>query len=200
MGSDASGQGDSMKQFWIFDFGFWIQGFKGKREFCLALCAMLLALSLPVEAQQAKAVPKIGYLSASTRVSHMPSFQAFQEGLRELGYVEGRNITIEARFAEGKANRLPELVSELIRLKVDILLAGGSEAVRPVKEASETIPIVVAHFEDPVAEGFVASLAHPGRKHHRAKQDVERLGRQAPRVAQGSGSYDSPCGCPFESR
>jgi putative tryptophan/tyrosine transport system substrate-binding protein len=131
-------------------------------KFALVLSALLFALSLPVEAQQAKAVPKIGYLSASTRVSHMPSFQAFQEGLRELGYVEGRNIAIEARFAEGKANRLPELVSELIRLKVDILLAGGSEAVRPAKEASETIPIVVAHFEDPVAEGFVASLARPG--------------------------------------
>jgi putative tryptophan/tyrosine transport system substrate-binding protein len=76
--------------------------------------------------------------------------------------VEGVNIAIEARFAEGKADRLPELVAELIRLKVDVLLAGGSEAVRPAKEATTTIPIVVAHFEDPVAEGFVVSLARPG--------------------------------------
>jgi ABC-type uncharacterized transport system substrate-binding protein len=128
----------------------------------LALCAMLLALCLPVDAHQAKAVPKIGYLSASTRVSHVPSFQAFQEGLRELGYVEGQNISLEARFAEGKAEKLPELVAELVRLKVDIILAGGSQAVKPAREATKTVPIVVAHFEDPVAEGFVASLARPG--------------------------------------
>jgi putative ABC transport system substrate-binding protein len=114
------------------------------------------------EAQQPPKVHRIGYLSASARADHAPSFEAFQLGLRELGYVEGKNIIIEARFAEGQAERLPELVAELVRLKVDVILAGGSEAVRPAKEAAKTIPIVVAHFEDPIGEGFVTSLARPG--------------------------------------
>lgn len=127
----------------------------------LSITFLLTTLS-SAEAQRPKKVPQIDYLSASVRVSHAPSFEAFQQGLRELGYVEGQNIRIEARFAEGKAERLPELVVELVRLKVDVILAGGSEAVRPAKEATKTIPIVVAHFEDPIGEGFVASLARPG--------------------------------------
>jgi putative tryptophan/tyrosine transport system substrate-binding protein len=129
---------------------------------CSMLSVFLLTLCSAVQAQQTKKVPRIGYLSASVRASHAPSFEAFQQGLRELGYVEGQNISIEARFAEGKAERLPELVAELVRLKVDVILAGGSEAVRPAREATKTIPIVVAHFEDPIGEGFVASLARPG--------------------------------------
>jgi putative tryptophan/tyrosine transport system substrate-binding protein len=127
----------------------------------------LLAISLVLhvqlaEAEQPTKVQRIGYLSASVRAVHAPSFEAFQLGLRELGYLENKNIIIEARFAEGQAERLPELVAELVRLKVDVILAGGSEAVRPAKEAAKTIPIVVAHFEDPIGEGFVASLARPG--------------------------------------
>jgi putative ABC transport system substrate-binding protein len=124
--------------------------------------AVQLAIGVIAEAQQPEKVPRIGYLSASTRASHAPSFEAFQQGLRVLGYTEGQDIKIEARFAEGKAERLPELVAELIRLKVDVILAGGSEAVRPAKEATKAIPIVVAHFEDPIGEGFVTSLARPG--------------------------------------
>jgi putative ABC transport system substrate-binding protein len=124
--------------------------------------ALLFALCSSADAQQAKRIPQIGYLSASVRAVHAPSFEAFQQGLRELGYVEGNNISIEARFAEGKAERLPDLVTELVQLKVDVILAGGSEAVRPAKQATTTIPIVVAHFEDPIGEGYVASLARPG--------------------------------------
>ena len=132
-----------------------------KLRWLLAILFVLGSESLG-KAQQALKVHRIGYLSASVRATHAPSFEAFQLGLRELGYIEGKNIIIEARFAEGQAERLPELVAELVRLKVDVILAGGSEAVRPAKEAAKTIPIVVAHFEDPIGEGFVASLARPG--------------------------------------
>ena len=126
------------------------------------LTTLILTFAASTGARQAKNMPRVGYLSASTRVSHAPSFAAFRQGLQELGYVEGKNIGIEARFAEGKADRLPQLISELIELKVDVLLVGGSEAVRSARQATTAIPIVVAHFEDPVAEGFVASLARPG--------------------------------------
>jgi putative tryptophan/tyrosine transport system substrate-binding protein len=128
----------------------------------LALCATLLALCGLAEAQQVKRVPRIGYLSASIRADHAPSFEAFRIGLRELGYVEGQNITIEARFADGKAGRLPDLVAELVHLDVDVIVAGGNTVVRPAKEVTKTIPIVVVHLEDPVREGFIASLARPG--------------------------------------
>jgi ABC-type uncharacterized transport system substrate-binding protein len=126
------------------------------------LAAMLLSLSFSAEAQQPAKLHLIGYLSASVQTVHAPSFKAFQDGLRELGYMEGKNIRIEARFAEAKAERLPELVVDLVRLKVDVIVAGGSEAVGAAKEAAKSIPIVVAHFEDPVGEGYVTSLARPG--------------------------------------
>jgi putative ABC transport system substrate-binding protein len=121
----------------------------------------LFAIIPAADAQQGKKIPLVGYLSASVRVNNAPSFEAFRQGLRDLGYIEGRNIAIEARFAEGQAARLPELIAELLRLKIDILVAGGSEAVRPAK-GNSTLPIVVAHFEDPVGEGFVTNLARPG--------------------------------------
>jgi putative ABC transport system substrate-binding protein len=87
---------------------------------------------------------------------------AFRERLRELGYVEGRNIIIEYRYAEGKLERLPALVDELVRLKVDVILSGGPAVTRPAKEATKTIPIVMAQDDDPVGSGFIASLARPG--------------------------------------
>ena len=128
----------------------------------ILLGALLLAFCFPAEAQQRGKVYRIGYLSATHRDRHAQRFQAFRQRLRELGYVDGRNITITDRYAEGKAERIPELVAELIRLKVDVILAGGSQAAGPAKEATRTIPIVVVHFEDPVREGFVTSLARPG--------------------------------------
>ena len=91
-----------------------------------------------------------------------PRAEAFRQGLRELGYVEGENIIIEYRYAEGKFDRLPALAAELVRLKVDIIVTGGPAATRPAKEATSTIPIVMAQSSDPVAEGFVVSLARPG--------------------------------------
>jgi putative ABC transport system substrate-binding protein len=87
---------------------------------------------------------------------------AFRQRLRELGYVEGKTIVVESRYAEGKLERLPGLVDELVRLKVDVILSGGPAVTRPAKEATKTIPIVMAQDDDPVANGFVASLARPG--------------------------------------
>src|SRR5439155_21474355 len=114
------------------------------------------------EAQQQTKIPRIGYLSGNFLSSESARTEAFRQGLRELGYVEGKNILIEYRYAEGKLDRLPALAAELVRLKVDLIVTGGPGATRPAKEATVTIPIVFAQDGDPVASGFVASLARPG--------------------------------------
>ena len=115
------------------------------------------------QAQQPKKVPRIGYLTADSRSARADvRAEAFRKGLRELGYVEGENIIIEWRSAEGKQDRLPALAAELVRLKADIIVTGGPTATRPVKEATTTIPIVMTQDSDPVGNGFVASLARPG--------------------------------------
>jgi len=124
----------------------------------LALAAMLLALSFPAEAQQPKKIPRIGYL---TGVGSAPS-KAFLQGLRDLGYIEGKNILIEFRTTEGKSERWPELAAELVRLKVDVIVANTAPAVIAAKNAMPTIPIVMRNVADPIALGLVASLAHPG--------------------------------------
>jgi len=123
---------------------------------------MLLALSYSASAQQPKKVPRIGFLAAVSLSANSVRFEAFRQGLRELGYVEGKNIVIEWRYADGKLDRLPALAAELVRLNVDIIVSGGSTATRPAKEATNTIPIVMAQDTDPVGNGFVASLARPG--------------------------------------
>jgi putative ABC transport system substrate-binding protein len=128
----------------------------------LTLCAMLCALCAIAEAQQPKKVPRIGYLTGSSPSAIAERTEAFRQGLRDLGYVEGKDIVIEYRYAEGKLERLPTLVSELVRLKVDVIVTGGPAATRPAKEATATIPIVMAGVNDPVGNGFVASLARPG--------------------------------------
>jgi putative ABC transport system substrate-binding protein len=123
---------------------------------------VLLALGVIAEAQQAKKVPRIGYLGATSRSTNPARIEAFRQGLSELGYVEGKNIVIEYRFAEGKLDRFPALASELVRLKVDVVLTGGPIATRSAKQATATIPIVMAYDDDPVGSGFVTSLARPG--------------------------------------
>jgi putative tryptophan/tyrosine transport system substrate-binding protein len=128
----------------------------------LTLCAMLFALCGSVDAQQPKKVPRIGFLYAGSPSGQLARAEAFRQGLRELEYVEGKNIVIEYRHAEGKYDRLPGLVAELVRLKVDIIVTGGGPATRSAKEATKTIPIVMAQDDDPVASGFVVSLARPG--------------------------------------
>ena len=122
---------------------------------------VLLAAVIAV-AQQPTKVPRIGYLSTDSPSTIAARIEAFRQGLRELGYVEGKNIVIEWRFAEGKAARLPGLAAELVRLKVEVIVTSGPAATRAAKEATVTIPIVMAQDPDPVGNGLVASLAQPG--------------------------------------
>src|SRR5262249_15194317 len=129
----------------------------------LTLCAMLFALCLPASAQQAKKVPRIGYLSAADPTRESARSEAIRVALRELGYIDGQNIAIEYRYAEGKRDRYPKLAAELVRLKVDIILVTGAEVlVQAAKNATKTIPIVMMRGADPVDAGLVESLARPG--------------------------------------
>jgi putative tryptophan/tyrosine transport system substrate-binding protein len=123
------------------------------------LAALLFAPVYPAHAQK-QATPRIGVLLLGAPPN--ANLDAFIEGLRELGYIEGKNILIEYRFAEGKAERLPELAIELVRLKVDAIFTGGTPAIFALKQATKTIPIVFFSTSDPIGTGVVASLAHPG--------------------------------------
>jgi putative tryptophan/tyrosine transport system substrate-binding protein len=134
----------------------------GKRLFSLSLCALLVGLSVEAKAQQATKIHRIGHLGGTSSSGNPARIEAFRQGLRELGYVEGKNIVIEWRHHEGKLDRLPALAAELVRLKVDIIITVGPPAARAAKEASITIPIVMTQVGDPVGSGFVASLARPG--------------------------------------
>jgi len=124
----------------------------------LALCAVLFALSVSAQAQQPTKIPRIGWLT----LNYPARSEAFRQGLRDLGYIEGKNIAIEFRNAEAKLDRLPSLASELVGLKVDLIVVLEPPAVRAVMDATKTIPIVIRSTDDPVEAGFVASLARPG--------------------------------------
>jgi putative ABC transport system substrate-binding protein len=130
----------------------------------LTFGAMLFAFCVSAEAQQPTKVPRIGYLSGASFSSSSMSarIEAFRQVLRQLGYVEGKNIFIEWRSAEENADRMQELAAELVRLQVDVIVTGGSTSTRSAKKATSTIPIVMAQDDDPVGSGFVASLARPG--------------------------------------
>jgi putative tryptophan/tyrosine transport system substrate-binding protein len=128
----------------------------------ILVVVVLLAVAVIAEAQETKKVYRIGYLSGSRLSTTSNRNEAFRQGLRELGYVEGKSIVIEWRYAEGKFDRLPALAAELVRLKVEIIVTGGGATTRAAKEATNTIPIVMAQDFDPVGNGFVASLARPG--------------------------------------
>jgi len=135
------------------------------RKFFWLITAILLALLHRAEAQQPGKIPRIGYLSRRgepTSTNPDPNANAFRTGLRDLGYVEGKNILIDFRYAEGRAERFPSMIAELLQLKVDILVSGTSQAIRVAKEATQTIPIVMAITGDPVSDGLVSSLARPG--------------------------------------
>jgi ABC-type uncharacterized transport system substrate-binding protein len=120
------------------------------------------AVAVMVQAQQPTKIPRIGFLNATSPSAIAARLETFRQGLRELGYVEWKNIVIEHRSAEGKTDRLPELAVELVRLKVDIIFSTGPQSTRAAKEATSTIPIVMGFDNDPVGNGFVASLARPG--------------------------------------
>ena len=130
--------------------------------FLVTLTLSLPAAPLTATAQPPAKVPRIGFLGVLPASAVAARTEAFRQGLRELGYVEGKNIVIEYRSAEGEPDRLPGLAAELVRLKVDVIVTGGPAATRPAKEATATIPIVMAQDSDPVRNGFVASLARPG--------------------------------------
>jgi putative ABC transport system substrate-binding protein len=147
-----------------------------KNVICLALFATLFALGYSASAQQPTKVPRIGYLIGASPSASLARTEAFRQGLRELGHVEGKNIVIEWRYAEGKPDHLPALAAELVRLKVDLIVTAGPLVTRAAKEATSTIPIVMAQDPDPVGTGFVASLARPGG-------NITGLSRLAPELS-----------------
>jgi ABC-type uncharacterized transport system substrate-binding protein len=146
--------------------------------FYLALGAILLALSLPVSAQQPKKIAKIGYLFASTPAATAQNIEAFRQRLRELGHVEGKTFVLELRYGEARAERFPELARELVGLKVDVIVVSTDAAIAAVKRETQTIPIVMALSNDPVGTGFVAS---------RAPAEMLRGSVVCPRNSAGSG-------------
>jgi putative tryptophan/tyrosine transport system substrate-binding protein len=123
---------------------------------------ILLAFADIAEPQQQTKTPRIGYLSASSASEASPRTEAFRQGLREVGYIENKNLVIEWRYAEGKFDRLPALAADLVRLKVDAIVTAGPSVTGPAKEATAVIPIVMTNDSDPVGAGFVTSLARPG--------------------------------------
>jgi len=149
-----------MTRFWILDFGFSIKRSEHKKISCLVLFGVLFALCSPVEAQQLAKVPGIGFLTGGGNDSARN--EAFRGGLRELGYIEGKNIVIEWRASEAKPGRLSVLATELVRLKVDVIVVTGLGDLQAAKDTTSTIPIVMVVDSDPVRSGFVASLARPG--------------------------------------
>jgi putative ABC transport system substrate-binding protein len=167
-----------------------------------ALCALLFAICLPAQAQQPAKIARIGYLTNSPLSADSPSRDAFRRGLRELGYVEGKDIVIEWRSGERSRDRQRSLAAELVRLKVAVIVAGGSGDIRAAKEATTTIPIVMVNSGDAVGSGFVASLARPGgnitglatlrpelsgKRLELLKEMVPRLSRVAVFASPGSG-------------
>ena len=135
-----------------------------RRAFLGTIAGGLLAAPLAAGAQPAGKVYRIGYISNSppNTPESSPFYEAFRQGLRERGWVEGRNAVIEWRFAEGRMERFPDLAADLVRLKVDLIVTTGGPAARAAKQATTTIPIVAVAVSDPVGQGFVASLARPG--------------------------------------
>jgi len=128
----------------------------------LLITAILLVSIHSAAAQQPAKTPRIGYLEAASASANTTRREAFRQGLRELGYIEGQNIRVEYRYADGKVDRLPSLAAELVHLKVDVIVSAGPAATRAAKAATATIPVVMTQDTDPVGNGFVASLAHSG--------------------------------------
>ena len=133
-----------------------------RRAFITSLAVGALLPSRSADAQKARGMHRIGWLSPASAADGLPNLEALRAGLRELGYVQGQNITIEARWADGRSERLPELAAELVRLPVDILCAAGSQASGAAKHATSTIPIVFANVAFPDQSGLVESYTRPG--------------------------------------
>src|SRR5262245_26011259 len=130
-----------------------------KRMAVALLMFIILAAPLAVEAQPVAKIPRIGHLMPTTAAEFIPQLPSFRQALREAGYVEGESILLELRWAEGRADRFPELAGELVRLNVDVIVAWGTPAALAAKKATSTIPVVMANTGDPVGVGLVSSLA-----------------------------------------
>jgi putative ABC transport system substrate-binding protein len=135
---------------------------RSRTAFITALVLAAVAAGLPVGAQQASKIPRIGYLSGATPAAGGHLVEAFKQGLRELGYVEGKTFVLEARYSEARSERLPELAHELVSHKVDVIVSGNDVSTAALKRETSTIPIVMGNSFDPVGTGFVASLPRPG--------------------------------------
>ncbi len=167
-----------------------------------ALALGFLAVPPAAEAQQVKAVPRVAFLGNGSVAFSGPLLDAFRSGLRELGYVEGQNIVIEPRFADGKPDRIPGLVHELLALAPDVVVAAGSPALRAFQQANGSVPIVMAIISDPVEEGLVASLAHPGgnltglafQNQDLTAKRLELLKEAIPKVSRVAVLWDSSSG------
>ena len=133
-----------------------------RNKFCLLLMIIVLGWAWSAEAQQQANMPRIGFLSAMSTSAGASYREVFREGLRQLGHVEEQNIIIEWRYADGRDERLPDMAAELVRLRVDVIVTHSTPAIRAVQHATKIIPIIMANVGDPIAAGFVASLAHPG--------------------------------------
>jgi putative ABC transport system substrate-binding protein len=164
-----SGDAEWAERFLTALFATVVKPISDLRRLISGLFALLFALCLPAEAQQQAKIAKIGVLRAQPASSPAASHELLLRALRELGYVEGKSIVFETRAAEGKLDRFPALVDELVRLKVDVLVASSTSAALAAKNAARTIPIVFLNVSDPVASGLVDSLARPG-KHHGDRQ------------------------------
>ncbi len=130
-------------------------------KFAFVACALLCAFGTNAFAQEPK-IPRLGYLVPGSRTDSISYVDAFRQGLKDFGYIEGKNIALEYRYAEGELDRSPSLAAELVQLKVDLIFASFLAGLRAAKDASKTIPIVMVSFYDPVASGLIDSLAHPG--------------------------------------
>ncbi len=168
----------------------------------VALVLGILAASLTSEAQQPRKIPVVGYIWNSSEALAAANVAAFRQGLKELGYVEGQDVTVVSRYADGQFERLPALVKELIEAKPDVIVVAGPQASRAVKQATDTLPVVMAVISDPVAEGLVQSLARPGgnltgiafQNTELAAKRLELLKRVIPRATRIAALSDSTFG------
>jgi len=165
-----------------------------RRKLVVALSGAALAVPIRAFAQPSAKIPRIAILAGSSSTGESPRVEAFRQGLRDLDYVEGKNIALEYRYADARFDRLPALADELIRLKVDVLVCSTTPAVRAARNATRTIPIVFFGVYDPVAAGMVDR--QPGaawRKRHGIHQHCDDIGRQTTGTAQGDRSKPRPC-------
>ena len=151
-------------QWWIAYLGHTVMELAATRPATTAVLLLLSAALGTAAAQPREKVPRVGYLTAGSHSDQgrQRRFEAFRQGLRDLGYVEGQNIAIESRWAEGKSDRYPTLAADLVRVEVDVIVAVGGAASKAAQQATKTIPIVMSLVNDPLGSGLVPSLAHPG--------------------------------------